>query len=39
MGPVQPPVVSPKTAPTGKGTVPKPPNNLPNSQHIPKTGK
>lgn len=31
--------VSPKEPQTGKGTVQKPPNTLPNSNHVPKTGK
>jgi hypothetical protein len=32
------PDVHGKNAATGKGVVPKPPNKLPNSNHVPKTG-
>jgi hypothetical protein len=37
--PVQPPVVHGKQPATGQGAVPKPPNQLPNSKHVPVTGK
>jgi hypothetical protein len=39
MKPVQSPTVHGKNAATGKGAVPKPPNTLPDSKHVPVTGK
>jgi hypothetical protein len=37
--PKQPPTVTAKSPATGLGVVKRPPNKLPNSNHIPVTGK